>query len=226
MRPQEARWVGDALAQFARKDISPLLELGASSRHFREVLKPHIAQCIHRPLAAAGVQIVTSDLVSAEGVNIAGDIYIPQTQARLAEVRANCLLVCNIFEHVKDTVEFAGICDGLLNPSGVAIVTVPYSYPFHPDPIDAMFRPSPAEIAALFPGYAVLSSAVVASDTHRDDLRADNGGRLVVPLLRDLLKSALLRGGLPPSQSRLHRMAWLFRPYKVSCVVLRKPGRP
>ena len=68
----------------------------------------------------------------------------------------DAILCCNIFEHVEDRARFASICHDALRPGGYLVVSVPYSYPYHTDPIDTYLRPTPEEIAAMFPGYALI----------------------------------------------------------------------
>lgn len=223
MRAEEAAWIGDVLSKHAVAEISPLVELGTSSKQFRELTKPHIASNIHHPQQRRGVKIVTTDLFPNEGVDIAGDIFSLDVQQKLVAVGAKCILVCNIFEHVVDATAFALACDKLIASGGLAIVTVPYSYPYHLDPIDTLFRPSPETIAQMFPDYEVVEARIVRSTTHADDLRAQSNNSSILPMVgRDVVRSLALRGGLQRSLARLHRMAWLFRPYTVSCVVLRK----
>jgi hypothetical protein len=222
LRPQEAIWIGNLLRNLDVELIGRTLELGTSSRSFREISKPHIARNIHKPLIDRGVSITTSDLFDADGVDIVGDIYDPGVQKRLTDVQATTLLVCNIFEHVRDPGEFAKICDKLLLPGGMLIVTVPYSYPYHLDPIDTLFRPKPEEVLRLFPGYQIVSSDIISSDTHADDLRT---AKQNVPMtaMKDLLKSLVFRGGVDRSLARMHRLLWLFKRYQITCVAMVKP---
>jgi len=162
-------------------------------------------------------------LVADEGVDIAGDIFESDVQSRLREVKAKCLLVCNIFEHVVDVNAFAEACDKLLLPGGLVIVTVPRSYPYHLAPIDTLFRPAPEAVASMFPGYSVVRAEVVKSTTYADDLRtSDAKAPIMLPIAKDVVKSMLLRGGVNKSLARVHRIGWLFRPYTVSCVAMRK----
>jgi SAM-dependent methyltransferase len=164
------------------------------------------------------VQIVHTDLKAGEGVDISGDIYDADIQAKLRAVGAKCVLCCNIFEHIEDRAAFAEICDNILLPGGHIIISVPYSYPYHLDPIDAYYRPKPDEIASLFPGYSTLEAERLKCGSHWNDIDG------AADILKAIVKSAILRGGLEASKARAHRLLWLFRPYQVSVVVLRKPG--
>ena len=218
MRPEEAEWIGRWLSK--ARDISPLIELGSSTRRFRTVDKPHIDSFIHAPLRDQGVKIVHTDLKAGDGIDISGNIYDPEVRAKLKAVAARCVLCCNIFEHVADREGFATICDDILLPGGQMIVSVPHSYPYHPDPIDTYYRPRPADIACLFPGYSTLDAKSLKCGSYWADLE---GG--AAEIVTTIVRSAILRGGVEASKARIHRLLWLFRHYQVSVVVLKKPGQ-
>lgn len=221
MRPEEAQWVGEVLARLGAERISPVLELGSSTLAFRTVEKPHIDRLVHAPLRALGVKVVHCDLKAEPGVDISGDIYDPAVREAVKAVGARCVLCCNILEHLTDREAFIRTCDEVLSPGGVLVLTVPYSYPLHLDPIDTYYRPTPEALRALLPGYALVEAKVIRSGSHLSDLRERGGA--VRELLATLWRSLVLRGGVARTQARLHRLGWLFRPYLMSAVVLEKP---
>jgi hypothetical protein len=214
MRSEEAAWIG---ARLAEHNPQTVLDLGSATHDFRTRQQPHIDKFIHAPLRARGVRVVCSDLKSGEGVDISGDIYDPGMQAELRAIAPDVVLCCNIFEHVTDRLQFASICDGLLPPGGRIVVTVPQSYPYHPDPIDSYYRPSPSDLKALFPAYAVIAEETIVSSTYWPEL--DGLGDLG----RVLARCATLQGGLDATRARAHRLLWLFRPYKQAAAFLQKP---
>lgn len=214
MRQEEAQWIAGYLASAG--DISPLIELGSSTRHFRTVVKPHIDKYLHAPLRLRGIRVIHTDIKAADGVDVSGNIYESAVRDKLKDVRARAVLCCNIFEHVTDRAAFAAICDDILVPGGTLVVSVPYSYPIHLDPIDNYFRPTPAEIAALFSGYQMIDQAIVTSGSYRDEFELPEA-------LRAIAKSLIWRGGFQGMKNRLHRFLWLFRRYRISVAVLRKP---
>ena len=220
MRTSEAEWLGSALAEIDAGEISPLIELGSSTRRFRQEIQPHIDKNIHAPLQTRGVKVVHSDIKAEDGVDVAGDIYDPKVRAQLRAVGANCVLCCNMFEHVIARQDLAQICDEILAPGGYLLVTVPHSYPLHLDPIDTYFRPSPEELATLFPSYRLLKGAVVEDCTYADDLSRDP--RLGSTLAKMVVRLFLFRG-MRSWTARNHRLLWLWRRYKIAAVVLRKP---
>ena len=107
----------------------------------------------------------------------------------------------------------------ILSPGGTIVVSVPQSYPLHMDPIDTYYRPMPAEIAQLFPGYMVLALDTVVSGTAAGDMDTP---LLDVPKV--IRRAVLLRGGADATKARLHRLLWLFPPLRISVAVLRKPA--
>lgn len=218
MRVEEAIWIGDRL-----RDLRPnaVLELGSSTEDFRKRRHPHIDHYIHAPLRANGARTVHADLKPDPGVDIVGDIYDPHVQAKLASVSAEVVLCCNMFEHVLDRPRLASIIDGIIPAGGHLILTVPHSCPFHLDPIDTYYRPTPEEAAALFPGYQVQASTIVKSATYAQELLAKPTR---APYMLAKRVWWLMKVWMPWERYKElnHRLFWLFRPYRMSCVLLRK----
>ena len=202
-----------------QRAISPLLNLGSSTREFREVTKPHIQRELFGPIEAAGVEVVHSDLKQAEGVDVAGDILDPAVLRDLKSRGLRCILCANLLEHVRDRGAVAAACEEIVGPGGLILATAPSSFPYHADPIDTGFRPSPGELAGLFRRSELLLAEEVAGRTYGEDLKArgstvwrEIGGTLLFTLL------AVVR---PKSfAARVHRWRWYRRPYKVSIVLV------
>lgn len=222
MRQIEAEWLQERLNRLGATELSPLLEIGSSSLHFRTIQKPHIENLVHAPLRARGVQIVTTDLRDAEGVEIVGDIFDPEIRAQLEGVKAKSLLLCNLLEHLTDPAEFARACKSFVQPGGYVIVTVPHDYPYHLDPIDTMFRPSPAEIHALFPGTRQIDGEVLVDGGRWSDLRRKKTRlQSAAAILGSVARMLTLRGGIERARSRASGLRYLARNYRISTVILR-----
>ena len=224
MRRQEAAWIGEqlgALELLHQRGERVVLNLGSGSKRFREVSKPYIDRDIFEPLARRGARVVHADLKSGEGIDISGDLFDPAVQARLRELRADAVLACNIMEHLPNDCRerFPAVLDSVLPAGALLVITVPYSYPYHADPIDTLYRPSPAELCARFPGYEVIEARAIESESYGDEFVAGGPLRMTRKLLRMLFPFVRPKRWL----SHAHRMLWLFRPYVLSGVVLRKP---
>src|SRR5205807_1548925 len=219
MFDREARWIADRLAAFSSDQISPLLNVGSSTGEFRERVQPWTHRQLFAPLAARGVEIVHLDARSGAGIDICADLLDEDDFARLRSTRYRALLCCNILEHVRDPALLARRVVELVLPGGVMIVTVPRSYPRHGDPIDTLYRPTPEEAAALFPGTSVAAAEIIDVDeSYRDELR-----RRPWILLRHLARLPVPFLGVEKWTASLQKPYWMFHNYQVSAVMLQKP---
>jgi hypothetical protein len=218
MLPTEARWLREALQGIDAQALSPLLNLGSSTAHFREVDQPYIDTDIFAPLRARGIDVVHCDLKQEEGVDIACDLLADDMPAGLAAISPRAVFCTNMLEHVISRPAMARRLAEIVPSGGLLFLTVPRSFPYHPDPIDNCYRPDVAQLAGLFPGWAQVAGAVVADESFADVLRREP--RL---LLRHIARSVIPWPRPGNWLSALHRWAWLFKPYKVTCLVLRKP---
>lgn len=206
-----------------QRAVSPLLNLGSSTRAFRETTKPHVHQELFGPLAAAGVKTFHSDLKQAEGVDLAGDILDPAVRADLKARGFKCLLCSNLLEHVGDRAAVAAACEEIVGPGGLILATVPSSRPYHADPIDTGFRPAPAELAAVFAGSETLLAEELTGRTYAEDMKT-RGSSLGKEIARTL-GFALIFFARPKSfRARAHRWLWYARPYRVSIALVRVKG--
>ena len=155
----EACWLREALDRFAPERLSPLLNLGSSTAVFREQIQPWTEERLFRPLRARGVDIVHVDVRDEPGVDLRADLTDPADLPRLRALAPRAVLCCNLLEHVTQPERLARHCLDILPCGGLAFVTVPFSYPYHRDPIDTLYRPSPAELSELFVGADLLSGS-------------------------------------------------------------------
>ena len=221
MLPAEAKWIGDALGSLPADKISPCLNLGSSTGEFRTLIQPHIQNDLISPNEARGVKFIHADIKKAPGVDMAGDIFDPEYRMTLAAMRPASVLCCNMFEHVRDRSLLAKICQQIVRPGGYLIISVPYSFPYHPDPIDTYFRPSPSELASLFPDCEVISSRIVDDATYWEEMGQKTPTERLLATSKLLLHIPLPFYKWQVWKSKVHRLIWLFRPYRVSVVAIR-----
>jgi len=91
-----------------------------------------------------GVEVVHVDRRELPLVERQADLTNHGDVLRLGALHPGALLCCNLLEHVTEPDRLAYHCLELLMPGGLVFVTVPFSYPYHRDPIDTMYRPSPS----------------------------------------------------------------------------------
>lgn len=204
----------------AQGEVSPLLNLGSSTRAFREQAKPHIERELFAPLRAAGIAVFHSDLKRADGVDLAGDIMDPAVRADLRARGFRCLLIANMLEHVRDRAAVAAACEDIVGPGGLILATVPSSFPYHADPIDTGYRPTPAGLAAAFAGSEPVLTEEARGWTYREEIAAR--GSSVWRELGRTLGFGLVAFARPKSfRARLSRWRWYRRPYAVAIALVR-----
>lgn len=223
MRREEA----DTLARWGHElGLEPgtvCLNIGSSTRQFREEEQPHIAERFLRPLENDGIRFVHCDMKQAEGVDEVGDILDPAFRARLRRHDASLLVCSNLLEHLAEPQRFANACAELVREGGYGLFTVPLSYPYHPDPIDTMLRVTPAELAAMLPDWTLVRSGEIAAGNYWRDLRET--GSPWSRMVRQMTRVALPIYRPHQWRANASRLSWLLRTYRVSIVLLQKPAQ-
>jgi hypothetical protein len=216
----EAAWLARLLAERTADELSPLLNVGSSTRRFREVEQPWTEELLFAPLRARGIEVLHLDSRAGDGIDIKADILSEADRPRLTALKVRSILCCNILEHVTDPARLAQRCIELVGPGGFIFVTVPYSYPFHRDPIDTLYRPGPAELARLFAGAEMLDGRVVdAGESFRGQVKA----RPWI-LSRQLLRFPVPFLSLEKWKRSMAKLYWLFHNYQITGAVFHVPG--
>jgi hypothetical protein len=130
------------------------------------------------------------------------------------------VLLCNILEHVTDPEALADRCIRLVGPGGLIFVTVPLSYPFHRDPIDTLYRPSPEALTRLFAAAEPLCAETIdAEESFLDQVK-----KRPWILSRQILRFPFPFLGLAKWKRSMGKLYWLFHNYQVTGGVFRVPG--
>lgn len=169
MLPEESIWIGNELLELAKKEkLSPLLNFGSSTGHFRELEQPIIYKNIFGPLKERKVQVYHLDIKQADGVDFVGNVF--EDKQLYEEVKAKkvkSILCSNLLEHVPDTRPFYHILEELVEDKGYILVTVPYRYPYHADPIDTGYRPTVEEVVNSFSNARLVKGEILTiNQTH------------------------------------------------------------
>ncbi len=220
MRIEEARAIARWIRELDLPRGSVCLNLGSSTGKFRREAQPHIHTELFAPLEEAGLVVVHCDAKDAEGVDEVGDLLDSAFRAKLRSHNAKLILCCNLLEHLEAPDAFARACGDLVRSGGHGIFSVPYSYPYHPDPLDNMLRPSPSELSGMLPGWVSLREEVIRGGNHWTDLRAT--GRPMVNLMRHVARVAMPFYRRSHWRHIAHRLLWLYRPFKSSVVLVRR----
>ena len=214
----EARWLRGALDSFSSERLSPLLNLGSGSAARRETIQPWVYEQVFRPLRERGVEVLHVDMRDLPGVDVRADVTSPEDLLRLRVLRPSALLCCNLLEHVLEPKRLAQHCLELLESRGLVFVTVPFSYPYHRDPIDTMYRPCLAELSQLFAGARLIQGTILGSgESYRDAVRE----RPWI-MLRHVWRFPVPFLSFEKWKRSMARLYWLVAEYRITCAVFEK----
>lgn len=220
MNIRESEWLGQRLASLPTEELFPLLNVGSSTEEYRTITQPWIDTNIFAPMRNRGGEIYHLDVKEARGVDIVGDLHDPRFLDRIAHITVRSVMASSLFQYVTNRREVADVLLKIVQPGGYIIVSGPQSYPYCPDPIDTMFRPTLEEMHEHFPGTEIVDSAVIDSgnwrqwhDSERGRSLASTVVRLMVPFYRPLKWWELARG-----------LPYLFNHITAFVIILRKPG--
>jgi SAM-dependent methyltransferase len=155
---EEAIWIKDTIKCLDLSKQSKILDLGSSTLRYRTVEQPYIDKIIFKPLKQKGFSITYADIKKAKGVDICIDI---EKKLELP-IKFNLLICASLLEHIKDRKTAIKNIIRLVTKNGFLIVTVPYVYRYHEDPIDTMFRPSNKELEHLFSKQKIIKSKILS----------------------------------------------------------------
>jgi hypothetical protein len=163
MHKIEADWLCRKILLLYEKNvnISPILNLGSSSSEFREVSQPHINSQLFSELSNMEIPVLHCDLKCQQGVDIVGDILDPVFRISIKNRKIKYIICSNVLEHISSPKYFAESILEIIDDGGYIFITCPRRYPYHPDPIDTMFRPTPEDLSGLFPKTRLIDKIVL-----------------------------------------------------------------
>jgi hypothetical protein len=213
----EAKWIGKVLDQLGTEKVSPLLNVGSATSAFRQKVQPWIDQEIFAPLRKRDVLVHHLDVQDGDGIDLRGDLTDDCFMAELCARGYRALLCSSLLEHVLAPAAICVKLERLVPVGGYLIVTVPYRFPYHPDPIDTMFRPELADLARLFPQCRLIHGEVLDCGTGWDYVERDL--RVLFAKAKRRLAGLREHGGVKGTASFL---PWLFRRFRTTCALLQR----
>lgn len=233
MLPKEARWFAKQAAALGDAAIFPMLNVGSHTAEFRATTQPWIDQNLFRPFAERKCEVVHTDIQAAPGVDLVGDLTEPSFQAELRSRKFRSAFCNNLLEHVTEPERICHAVAGALEPGGYLFLSVPHKFPYHADPIDTMFRPSPDELAELFPNTQIVVGEALGCGnlTTYAAMRFAQNSNAMLNTIGDRLRgrSGADRATEPQREAKLNEKSgsvfrfvpWLVRPFVITCLVLR-----
>lgn len=181
---EEAIWIQNQIDNYFNVDDFPLLNLGSSTKKFREIEQSHIHNKIFYPLIKKDLKVIHTDIKKYDGVDIVGNINDLKFRNSLKEIGIKSILCSNLLEHIENpTLMVKSILD-ILPDNGKLIVTTPYYFPYHKDPIDTLLRPTIEDLNILFKDLKNISSMTVKSNDNLLKVFKSNPRYLFIMALR------------------------------------------
>jgi SAM-dependent methyltransferase len=216
MLQEEAKWFNKAITQVGAEHISPMLNIGSSTGHFRTVEQPWIDEYVFGALERGGGNVIHSDIKHASGVDIVGDLTDAGFLNELQSMRFKSVFCSNLLEHVRNPQQIAQAMRSVVEPGGFIFASCPHDYPIHLDPIDTLFRPDVEELSALFPNSNLILGEIIQGPTYWDVLRR-RPSRLPKTVLRYLAPFYRYQQWC----YTMTYLAYLRKPFTATCVLLK-----
>lgn len=213
----EAIWFGDKLGGFTKNQLSPALNIGSGTDDFRKKKQYWIDNYIFSKLRNRQVQITHLDVFAGLGIDLVGNLYDDRFWQNFENTRVNAVFLNNVLEHVQDKKMLCERVLKLLNKDGYIFVSVPFKYPYHPNPVDSLFRPTISEVEKLFPKTKLVDGEYVACGTFWEYLIKNKMiallffVRLFVPFYK-----------YDHWQSSIKHLPWLSKHFVATCCILKK----
>mgnify|MGYP001420865864 CR=1 FL=1 len=222
---EEAKWIGEKLLNLS-KPGDKVLNIGSSTHHVRKVSQPHMDNYIFKPLVENNRTIVHTDIIDEKGVDIVGDLTNRTFVDGLRNQKYNFVLCSNLLEHLENKALVVNAIEDILPAGGKALITVPYNYPFHLDPIDTMFRPKTHELKKLFQKLNFCNGEIVKGRSYRKNKFQKNYFQQLITqpelFLRLSLRLLIPFYKFTIWKSTFISYIYMFKHFSVTCIILEK----
>lgn len=219
---REAKWFAARLRELGDDALFPLLNVGSHTEQFRTREQPWIDRHIYAPLRTRGGKVVHTDIKDAPGVDLVGDLTKPDFLEAVGRMRFRSACCMNLMEHVPNREEIGRAVVAAVQPGGYLLVSCPNVFPYHPDPIDTLYRPGVEDFAALFPGTTIVKGEKLACGTLATYLfsRFASDPTALVRMLTKRKAQAVKQ--TEQGLSARQWVPWLWRTFYQTCLVLKK----
>ena len=214
MHIEESLWIKKNIIE-NRSQMINILNVGSSTKFFREVSQPHINLNVLKTLKKFKIKVFNLDLKKDVDIEFVGDILSDSFFKKIKKNKFSSILCSNILEHVEDPIEFSRRLMKLVKPGGLIFITAPTIYPIHYDPIDNKFRPSINELNKIFNKSKIINSTCLNVESI---YKSKSMFFFIKLFFRLLIPFYKYKGWL----TSLNMAKWLFKDRYINCVVLKK----
>lgn len=213
---KESIWLKREIEKLGITKGDKILNFGSQSDNFYKY-QPQILENIIKPTKNLGGIIINYDLFPGKGVDIYGNIFDDNVFTKLKEYKFKYIYLFNVLEHVEQKEELCLRIQKLLDLNGIILVSVPYSYPIHYDPIDNEFRPIPDEVYKLFPEFRSLKADIITDYAFGYYLISNNRY-----FLKYLIRLFTPFYKFQNWKTEVAKLPYLFKKFKVTVCIIQK----
>lgn len=224
MLVREARWFAARFRELGDEALFPMLNIGSHTDEFRTREQPWIDRYVFAPARKRGLKIVHLDIREAPGVDLVGDLTDPEFLQKVAAMRFRSAFCSNLLEHVPNREAIGAAAVNAVEPGGYLIVSCPNNFPYHPDPIDTMYRPGVEELASLFPGTQLVRGELVPCGTLTNYVWSKFASDPLALMRNAFKRKAQVVKATEGGMSARSWAPWLWRIFYQTCIVLKRPG--
>ncbi len=197
------------------KPFANIINLGSGNVEQLKKTKPWVSKNVFDIFKKQKAKILHVDAEDFPGVNIVQDLSEPNSLSFCDKLKGSKLFIlANVLEHIpkKAHADFLKKIYGKMKSKDGLMITVPYDYPYHADPIDTLYRPTPEDLHKLLP-LTWLEGEIVSAGSYRDEFRHMN----TLKRIRKLLKPLWIFQK-PSKWLENHRLFYLFKNYRITIV--------
>jgi hypothetical protein len=213
MRFQESLKIQNIIKK--QKPFANIINLGSGNVEQLKKMKPWVSKNVFDIFKKQKAKILHVDAENFPGVNIVQDLSEPNSLSFCDKLKGSKLFIlANVLEHIpkKAHAEFLKKIYSKMKSKDGLMITVPYDYPYHADPIDTLYRPTPEDLHKLLP-LTWLEGEIVSAGSYREEFRHMD----ILKRIRKLLKPFWIFQK-PSKWLENHRLFYLFKPYQITIV--------
>ncbi|MFA5834006.1 MAG: hypothetical protein WDA22_11080 [Bacteroidota bacterium] len=218
---EESYWFSYVIKKYVVQN-SVVLNIGSSTSEFIERYQPYIQENLLNLLHSKSCIIKNIDLKADEGVDLVGDIVDPNFVNQLKKYDSDVIICSNVLEHITDKKIFCDSLCKILSKKTIVLVSVPYKFPYHPDPIDTEYRPDFEQLKNAFPLLQCIEGKEVDCGWYFSYV---NSQFSLVSKCVNLVKAiiVLLFSAITINKPKLNEVLWNFKKISATCGVFRLP---
>ncbi len=197
------------------KPFANIINLGSGNVEQLKKTKPWVSKNVFDIFKKQKAKILHVDAEGFPGVDIVQDLSELNSLSFCDKLKGSKLFIlANVLEHIpkKAHAEFLKKIYGKMKSKDGLMITVPYDYPYHADPIDILYRPTPEDLHKLLP-LTWLEGEIVSAGSYREEFRHMN----TLKRIRKLLKPFWIFQK-PSKWLENHRLFYLFKNYRITIV--------